>query len=432
LRGKDEEGWDDVKADNARMRPPLACLLRRRLFATFLCCGATNNLEKCLKPEQPRVFRFSIVFLATSFLPKPFTKNLHPSHDTHHMPSYRSINKITDAALRERVVERTLRLRAQLNAQVPQKSATETLLLATWNIREFGNNRSAESLQYIAEIINRFDLVAVQEVAGDLSGLEALVKLLGHNWDYIVTDSTEGTAGGSERTAFIFDKCKVFFRKVAGEIVLPKEKLLQSESGDGVQFARTPFCVAFQAGWFKFNLTTVHIYYGESKAVDPLRLKEISTIAEFLSKRADKEETNYILLGDFNIFTTNDETFAALEKKKFYVPDALRTAPSNLTKTKHFDQIAFRLKLDSDMTVFSKEKQNAGAFDFSESVYRDDDTEIYKPLFPEKNVAGKTEKQIQTYYKQWRTYQMSDHLPLWVELKIDFSDAYLTRILKTK
>ncbi len=28
-------------------------------------------------------------------------------------------------------------------------------------------------------------------------------------------------------------------------------------------------------------------------------------------------------------------------------------------------------------------------------------------------------------YKQWQTHQMSDHLPLWVELKIDYTDEYL-------
>ena len=32
--------------------------------------------------------------------------------------------------------------------------------------------------------------------------------------------------------------------------------------GDDLQFARTPFVVEFQSGWFKFILCTVHIYYG--------------------------------------------------------------------------------------------------------------------------------------------------------------------------
>ena len=30
------------------------------------------------------------------------------------------------------------------------------------------------------------------------------------------------------------------------------------------------------------------------------------------------------------------------------------------------------------------------------------------------------------YYKDWRTYQMSYHLPKWVEVKIDFGEKYLT------
>jgi hypothetical protein len=37
-----------------------------------------------------------------------------------------------------------------------------------------------------------------------------------------------------------------------------------------------------------------------------------------------------------------------------------------------------------------------------------------------------------TYYRQWRTFQMSDHLPMWVEIGIDFSDAYLERKLAEK
>jgi hypothetical protein len=32
----------------------------------------------------------------------------------------------------------------------------------------------------------------------------------------------------------------------------------------------------------------------------------------------------------------------------------------------------------------------------------------------------------------WRTFQMSDHLPLWVELKINFSDQYLKKQKKAE
>jgi hypothetical protein len=89
-----------------------------------------------------------------------------------------------------------LKLRRLLDSKIPQKTAEDTLLLATWNIREFSDNRRLESLYYIAETVSRFDLIAIQEVAANLKGLEHLLSLLGPSWDYIVTDSTDGGAGG--------------------------------------------------------------------------------------------------------------------------------------------------------------------------------------------------------------------------------------------
>jgi endonuclease/exonuclease/phosphatase family metal-dependent hydrolase len=340
---------------------------------------------------------------------------------------YSKIKKIKNASERNRIVERLLLLRDQLDRQVPAKTATDTLLLATWNIRAFGDNRCNESLQYIAEIVSRFDLVAVQEVAANLDGLQKLVVLLGPNWDYIVTDSTEGTACGGERMAFIFDRCKVFFRKMAGEIVLPQTKLIEKT----LQFARTPFCVAFQAGWFRFILTSVHIYYGTSANDNPRRVEEITSIAKFLNDRAKKDGESYILLGDFNIFDTTDATMNALKKQGFYVPDATQGVHSDLGNSKHYDQIAFKLKLDVNMTVFSEGKQRAGVFDFTETIYRPQDLDLYREYFDEKYVKDKTEKQIQSYYlTNWRTFQMSDHLPLWIELKIDFSNQFLKNIFQ--
>ena len=341
------------------------------------------------------------------------------------MPAYTAIKRYRNDVERTRIVDRLLALRKQLDRDIPAKTATDTLLLATWNIREFGDNRSSESLHYLAEIINRFDLVAIQEVAANLSGLQRLVQLLGHNWDYVVTDSTAGTAGGGERMAFVYDKCKVFFRKMAGELVLPDSSL---KGNMKYQFARTPFCVAFQAGWFRFNIATVHIYYGSGGDEDKRRVAEIEAVAKFLRDRAKKEDESYILLGDFNIANLGDETMKALEKQSFYIPKGIREHPSDLANTKHYDQVAFKLKLDSHMIVFSEKDQRAGAFNFTETVYRPQDLNTYLEYFDEKYVKGKTDKQIMNYYMKWRTFQMSDHLPLWIELKVDFSNQYLERI----
>jgi exonuclease III len=300
------------------------------------------------------------------------------------MPYYKNIKAIRDKTERLRIVDRLLILRKQLDAEIPQKTASDTLLLATWNIREFGDNRRRESLYYIAEIVSRFDMVAIQEVSANLDGLKKLLSVMNRNWDYITADSTDGSAGGGERMAYLYDKNKISFEKLAGEIVLPKEKLIDGQ----LQFARTPFCVAFQAGWFKFNLTAVHIYYGSSSGTDSRRVSEIRTVADFLSKRAKKEGSSYILLGDFNIARCGDETMKALENSGFFIPSAIKQHPTDLGGTHHYDQIAFNLNLEPAMTVFSETEQKAGAFNFCKSVYTPEDLNIYRQFFPEKNIRG--------------------------------------------
>ena len=428
------------------------------------------------------------------------------------MASYKKIKKIEDEEAKARVVERLLALREQLHKQVPEKTATQTLLLATWNIREFGENRLPESSYYIAEIIDHFDIVVIQEVnSKEIGGLESVLSILGDNWAYVMSDGVEGSAGGNEAMAFVYNTNKVKFTGLAGEIVLPDNKLM-----DGVQFARTPFMVSFRAGWFDFKLCTVHIYYGKDtvKGIYQRRLKEIKTVSDFLLKRQESDDVSYILLGDFNIPDTEGEYFNALveeryktkggqdkSKEKFFIPEEIRKHPTDLGHVSHYDQIAFSLKLDRNMVLYDDDKQQAGAFNFTESVFKPEDWEVYLPFYQEsyeKSRAGEEEtiaknlakyeedkKQFDKDWKQyekdltkyeieleeynnkpkkergskpkapkapkepampnttpsspeklftgsWRTFQMSDHLPLWVELKIDFSDQYLKKQKKAK
>src|SRR5690606_36227511 len=109
---------------------------------------------------------------------------------------------------------------------------------------------------------------AVQEVGRDIAPLLKLLDILGPDWDFIATDVTEGTGGNGERMAFLFNRDRVRFRNIAGEIVLPDGQLVVgatgagADAGKGLQFARSPFLVSFTSGWFKFSLCTVHIYYG--------------------------------------------------------------------------------------------------------------------------------------------------------------------------
>lgn len=348
------------------------------------------------------------------------------------MPSYKPFKDWEDEDALERTIDRLLAIRHKIATEVPPKSTHESLLIATWNIREFGDNRLPESYHYIAEIIGAFDFVAVQEVSSNLRGLEKVMELMGEWWDYIVTDATQGSAGGGERMAFLFDRRKIKFRNIAGEIVLPPNR---SITEDSMQFARTPFLASFQAGWFRFTICTVHIFYGSasnrSKGMKR-RIAEIKSVGEWLKKKAKNENSNYIILGDFNIENSDHATMKALEKTGFYVPRRLRNKPTDLGGTKFYDQIAFQVK-DEDMLIFSKSKGRAGAFRFTDVVMRKQDVGRYRQYFTKKNTKGKSKREIAKYYEsRWRTFQLSDHLPLWVELSIDFSDEYLERILEER
>lgn len=51
------------------------------------------------------------------------------------------IKQIQDETARQRTVEGMQRLHRALSAAIPARSATDTLLLATWNIREFDSGK---------------------------------------------------------------------------------------------------------------------------------------------------------------------------------------------------------------------------------------------------------------------------------------------------
>lgn len=350
-----------------------------------------------------------------------------------------------DSTSRARAAGRLLSLRKALGEQIPPKQSRDTLLLATWNLREFDGAskgygpRLPESFHYIAEVISAFDLVAIQEIKRDLRPLQRLVRILGPTWDYVASDITEGVSGNTERMAFLFDRGKVQFRNVVGEIVLTKSEQIETDR----QFARTPFFVAFQAGWFRFNLATVHIYYGSDSGAElQRRIEEIQAIAKALSKRADKEPDNYIVLGDFNIKHPEHETRKALTDNGFFIPEPLLSIPTNRFGTHYYDQIAFKTKKDELMlgdgiVQEDGEKHNAGTFDFFRNVFKPSDENTYFEALSDERKAHwnldsddepRSAADRTKYYENWKTFQMSDHLPMWVELKVDFSERYLRKL----
>ena len=124
--------------------------------------------------------------------------------------------KITEAPPPE--IEAELEeLKSALDRDIPAKVPGDNLLIATWNIRAFGDltekwksgvndspKRDLHALLCIAEIISRFDVIALQEVKANLKALRHTLKVLDPAWALVLTDVTRGDPGNGERLAFLF------------------------------------------------------------------------------------------------------------------------------------------------------------------------------------------------------------------------------------
>jgi len=313
------------------------------------------------------------------------------------------------------VVEDIVRLRRRIvDSQLPAKIVDSNLLIGSWNIRNFGRvyhswdenpnspKRNLRALAYIAEIIKRFDVVALQEVKSNTSALRLLLDdFLGDHWGIILSDVSAGSKGNAERLAFIYDKRRVMPSGLAGEIVLPP-----TDQGDALdQFDRTPYIVGFQSGVERFALLTAHIKYG---AAPDDRLDEISHLAEYVaSEIRDRtvsagEEKNLIVLGDFNIDNRGDNPlFQAFVATGLVVPSQLLNSKTTYASDpKYYDQIAWFMG-SIDLLTHGR----AGVIDFAGAIY----------------------KELTT---RGMSYRVSDHFPIWVEFVIDRSKEEMAHVLE--
>lgn len=457
-------------------------------------------------------------------------------------------------------IDRLKALRAGLDAHFIEQGSrpyadNDCIRMASWNLREFDNAkygfRTRDAMIFIAEIMARFDIIAVQEVNKDLAALEDLLHLMGPDWSYLATDQAPKGRGNAERFAFVYNTKRVQSRLIAGEVTLSgKDRLMLPHSFDYLpamglsldlppgaelehpekvysrkergrstrklredavvdlppgtkinltqggtlvfksghrisadkqidlgagdnrvftdqvglrlpteymeaeeqQFARPPFFATFQAGWLKLALCTVHIYYGsdrEGSAKMQTRIREIDRICKALGDRAEEENDSdsdsfFFVLGDFNIVGKGHDTMAALNSHGFEIPEDIQQIPegTNVKRDKFYDQIAYWAKTPrrrrNGIRDYAKvEACAAGVFDFFEHVFTADHANSYEPVMTvekerlnaQRVLEGKNPLTSTWEYEDWRTYQMSDHLPMWIELKTDFSTEYLETLL---
>ena len=291
---------------------------------------------------------------------------------------------------------------------VPAKD-TRALLLATWNLREFGRytnkwrsvtgdspTRDVRSLLYIATILERFDVIALQELQGYTDALREVLSWLNRDrpsrWRIVVSDVVRGDAGDNERLGYLFDSSVYDLDGLVGEIVIPPEEVGLSTAALDRQFAKTPYCVSFRSVHdtdVAFVLTTVHVIWGSTSAAREAEANRVATWIQDWVSEPHVWDPDVFALGDFNIDRIDDPAYAPF-RAILTIPIAMHEFPRTIFgggKDKHYDQITW---YEDQPGSFGLRYDTCGYFD------------IDTTLRPSYDLSASS-----------FSFRISDHFPLW-------------------
>ena len=298
-----------------------------------------------------------------------------------------------------------------LGNSIPEKNDTN-IIIATWNIRKFGGltrqwlpqgnyspKRDLRALRHISETVKRFDVCAIQEVTGNLRAIRDMMKFLGDDWSFLMTDVTQGSSGNKERLAFVYNNKRIQTSGLACELVISPENI-RDPTQINKQFARTPYAVSFKAGKETFILVTLHIKYGNNPEEREPELRAIAKWLKSWANQSSRYHQNLLVLGDFNIDRKGDSLWKAFTSTGLHVPSELNEVKRSIftknntspTKEKFYDQIAWFKSRNNDK--LNMKFLSAGGFDFLPFAYQ------------EQNLSTSS-----------KSHRLSDHYPLWAEFQ---------------
>ncbi len=263
-----------------------------------------------------------------------------------------------------------------------------SLVVASFNIRKFGAVRNAanrdkgrdgNTMRFLADVCKHFDLIAVQEVMDDMTGIRKLREMLGDEYGLIVSDivgTFPGESGNEERLAYLYNRRVVHRGELVAEVSTSRTKVLKtlaehhkeifdnmakeptakrwrafskevaSAIAEGkrpprrqpafrpevdrfLQFIRSPFAASFEvraqpgAERYTFLAVNAHLHYG--RKID--RQLEAAALVEWiLGKVRSGDADNVLLLGDLNFDFDRPKRDLARIRKRYEELGGLETA----------------------------------------------------------------------------------------------------------
>lgn len=256
--------------------------------------------------------------------------------------------------------------------------------ISSWNLQHFGKTKSEAEINFIADVLKDFDVVALQEIVAGFGGTQAVAKLAdalnrkGAKWDYDISEPTKSTPYATERYAFLWKTSKV--------------KNFQRgwlDQNFANRIDREPFMMNFIYKRKDFTLVNFHAI---PKKKQPET--EIKYFKYFPELYPDK---NLIFLGDFNI-PQSHTVFNPLKKSGYR--SVLQNQKTSM-KMKCVDGECLASEFDNIFYNFLKVKLlDAGIIHFYKS-------------YPDMVSARR----------------ISDHIPVWAELDLDVDESVSQDVL---
>ena len=246
--------------------------------------------------------------------------------------------------------------------------------LLSWNLENFGKSKSEQTINYIANSLRDYDLIAIQEVVAGYGGAQAVARLAdelnrkGAKWDYVISDPTSSSAYKTERYAFIWKTSKL---KKIGRAWLEKKYHLEID--------REPYFCTFQYENKQFTVANFH-------AITKNRQPE-TEIKYFKFLPAEYPTLNLIFAGDFN-------------------------CPQSHTVFNPLKKMGYQSTLVNQKTSLKKECKNGKclASEFDNIYYND-------------CKINSINSGIISFYKNFNSLQearaISDHIPIWLEFSLN-------------
>ncbi len=252
----------------------------------------------------------------------------------------------------------------------------ETIRVASFNIQVFGESKMGkpEVVKTLAEVIRRFDIVAVQEIRAKnqdvLPDFVRTVNATGRKFDFVIGERL-GRTSSKEQYAFVFDT----------ERIEVDHRSVYTVSDPNDRLHREPLVALFRVRGpppgqaFTFMLVNVHTDPDEvSEEMDAMDDVYRAVLA------AGDGEDDVILLGDFN----TDHKHMGQLGQVAHITYAIADTPTNTRGTKEYDNLIFSRAATTEFT----------------------------------GTSGVLDLMSEFQLTQEQAIKVSDHLPIWAEFSI--------------